>query len=121
MLLMSVRLRPWRALLLRSSLGRCTSRVPSSAFATVIGSATEWLREPFGPLTVTTLPSSCTSTPEGTGTGSLPMRDIAFSSPGFRLPDVGEDFPTHALLVSLTVGQQAGARRDDRDTEATED
>src|SRR3954469_1522409 len=106
MLLISVRLSPWRALLLRSSFGRCTSRVPSSDFATVIGSATVWLRVPLGPLTVTTLPSSWTSTPEGTGTGSLPIRDIALSSPGFRLPDVGEDFPTHALLVGLTVGQQ---------------
>src|SRR5689334_6034768 len=49
------------------------------------------------------------------------MRDIAFSSPGFRLPDVGEDFPTHALLVRLTVGQQALAGRDDRHAQATED
>src|SRR5690348_17010805 len=49
------------------------------------------------------------------------MRDIALSSPGFRLPDVGEDFPTYALLVGLAVGQQALAGRDDRDTQATED
>src|SRR3954452_1697540 len=37
------------------------------------------------------------------------------------LVDVGEDFPTHALLVGLAVGQQAARRRDDRDAEATED
>src|SRR5207342_1965547 len=36
-------------------------------------------------------------------------------------PDVGEDFPTHALLVGLAVGQQALAGRDDRHAEATED
>src|SRR5690606_25686983 len=36
------------------------------------------------------------------------------------LPDVGEDFPTYALLVCLAVGQEALARRDDRDTEAAE-
>src|SRR5690242_10107686 len=121
MLLMSVRVSPCRALLRRSSSGRWTSSTPSSARATVIGSATVWLRVPFGPLTVTTLSSSATSTPDGTGTGSLPMRDIAFSSPGFRLPDVGEDFPTYALLVGLAVGQQPLARRDDRDAQATED
>ena len=37
-----------------------------------------------------------------------------------RLPDVGEDFPTHALLVGLPVGQQARRRRDDRDAQAAE-
>jgi hypothetical protein len=42
-------------------------------------------------------------------------------SPGFRLPDVGENFPTHALLVGLAVGEQPLAGRDDRDAEATED
>src|SRR4029079_7737071 len=36
------------------------------------------------------------------------------------LPDVGEDFPTHALLVGLAVGQQALAGRDDRDTQSAE-
>src|SRR6476661_7870818 len=36
------------------------------------------------------------------------------------LPDVGEDFPTHALLVCLAVGQQTVRRRQDRDAEATE-
>src|SRR3954452_19053661 len=45
-----------------------------------MGAATEWLRTPLGPFTVTVLCSSVTSTPEGTGTGSLPMRDIAVSS-----------------------------------------
>src|SRR4051795_12699167 len=61
-----------------------------------------------------------TSTPAGTGTGSLPMRDIAVSPPGLSSPDVGEDFPTHALRVGLTVGQQPLAGRDDRDAEAAE-
>src|SRR5205823_2548702 len=62
------------------------------------------------------------STPEGTGTGSLPIRDI-FSTPplpGLSSPDVGEDFPTHALLVGLPVGEQPLAGRDDRDTKAAE-
>src|SRR5215475_2159922 len=56
-----------------------------------------------------------TSTPLGTTTGIRPIRDIAGS-----LPDVSEDFPAYALLLRLLVGHQAGRRRDDRDTEATE-
>src|SRR5262245_11511732 len=119
MLLTRVRVSPCSDLLSRSSSGRLTSRTPSP-FSTVIGDATLWVRVPLGPLTVTTLPSIWTSTPAGTGTGSLPMRDIAVSPPGLSSPDVGEDFPTHALLVGLTVGEQPLAGRDDRDAEAAE-
>src|SRR6478736_3330349 len=96
MLLMSVRVRPWSERLLRSSSGRCTSRMPSSPLATVIGAAMV----------------------------SLPMRDMLLSLPGLSWsgsPDVGEDFAAHALLVGLAVGQQSLRRRDDRDAEATED
>src|SRR6195952_1827480 len=122
MLLISDRVSPCRARLSRSSLGRFTSRVPSP-FSTVMGAATVWLRVPLGPLTVTdwfpVLDSTCTSTPAGTGTGSLPMRDIAIP-PGSWSPDEGEDFPTYALAVGLTVGEQALAGRDDRDAEAPE-
>src|SRR3954447_25164934 len=120
MSLMSVRVRPCRARLWRSSSGRLTSRVPSSVRSTVMGAATEWLRTPLGPFTVTVLCSSVTSTPDGTGTGSLPMRDIVLSPPVPGLPDVGEDFPAHALRVGLTVGEQPLAGRDDRDAEAAE-
>src|SRR3954451_17096261 len=120
MLLTRVRVRPCRDLLIRSSSGRLTSRTPASPFSTTIGAATVWLRVPLGPLTVTTLPSMLTSTPAGTGTGSLPMRDIAVSPPGLSSPDVGEDFPTHAVLVGLTVGEQPLAGRDDREAEAAE-
>src|SRR6185312_12999698 len=118
MLLISERVSPCRARLSRSSSGRFTSRVPSP-FSTVMGAATVWLRVPLGPFTVTVLAWTCTSTPAGTGTGSLPMRDIASTSASWS-PDVGEDFPTHALLVGLTVGEQALAGRDDGDAEATE-
>ena len=62
-----------------SSSGRATvMRLPS--FVTVMGSATTWLSWPLGPLTVTVGPSRPTSTPEGTGTGFLPMRDMCLSS-----------------------------------------
>src|SRR6476469_572666 len=118
MLLISDRVSPCRARLSRSSLGRLTSRAPSP-FSTVMGAATVWLRVPLGPLTVTVWAFTCTSTPDGTGTGSLPMRDIAIP-PGSWSPDVGEDFPTHALAVGLTVGEQPLAGRDDRDAEAAE-
>src|SRR6476661_5932966 len=109
MLLMSVRVRPWSERLVRSSSGRCTSRMPSS---------------PLAPLTVTSDSSIATSTPDGTAMGSLPIRDMLLSLPGLSRsgsPDVGEDFAAHALLVRLAVGQQSLRRRDDRDAEATED
>src|SRR5215213_6991585 len=121
MLLISVRVRPCSERLSRSSLGRLTDSTPSSPFSTMIGAATECDRVPLGPLTVTRLWSIATSTPDGTAMGSLPMRDMLVSPlPVSSLPDVGEDFPTHALLVCLAVGQQALAGRDDRDTQAAE-
>src|SRR5215213_1516756 len=124
MLLIKVLVRPCSERLLRSSSGRLTSRAPSSPCSTVIGGATVWLRVPLGPLTVTIAagaPTIWTSTPEGTVIGSLPMRDIATSLlVGLWSPDVGEDFPTHALLVGLTVGQQALAGRDDGDAQTSE-
>src|SRR6478609_5387140 len=120
MLLTRVRVRPCRALLWRSSSGRLTSRTPSPC-STVIGAATVWDRVPLGPLTVTSGPSMAMSTPDGTATGSLPIRDMLFFSFSVSsLPDVGEDFPTHALLVCLAVGQQALAGRDDRDAKSAE-
>src|SRR3954465_13472705 len=120
MLAISVRVRPCSDLLTRSSSGRATSRAPSSARATVIGAATVWLRVPLGPLTVTRRSSRATSTPDGGVMGSLPIRDMPVSPLGPSSPDVGEDFPTHALLVRLAVGQQTLARRDDRDAESAE-
>src|SRR4051812_24491924 len=121
MLAMSVRVSPWSERELRSSSGRTTAMVPSSVRSTVMGAATVWLSVPLGPLTVTTCSSRLTSTPDGTGMGSLPMRDMLLLSSRSWLPDVGEDFPTYALLVGLSVGQQPLARRDDRDAQAAED
>src|SRR3954451_4633400 len=81
-----------------------------------MGVATVWLSEPLGPLTLTVCPSMATSTPPGTAIGSRPIRDI-FAAP---LPDVGEDFPTHALLVRLLVGEQPGGGGDDRHAQTAE-
>src|SRR4028119_1382925 len=61
-----------------------------------------------------------TSTPLGTGMGSLPIRDIAQYLLVPWSPDVGEDFPTYALAVGLTVGEQSMGRGDDRHSEAAE-
>src|SRR4051812_40221508 len=133
MLFTSVRVRPWREPLSRSSSGRVTVG-PPSFFDTVIGATTARGNVPFGPLTPTQEPSQAPSPPAGTPTSRRwPPRHrrarrraffrcatCQFSLSGLGLPDVGEDFPTHALLVGLTVGQQALAGRDDRHAEATE-
>src|SRR4051794_6171298 len=116
MLAISVRERPCSDFDSRSSLGRATAMTPSS-WETVMGSATTWVRVPFGPLMVTFWPSMLTSTPEGTGTGSFPIRLIVFV---LLSPDVGEDFPAYSTLGGLPVGQQPVGRRNDRDAEATE-
>src|SRR5690554_5477409 len=105
MLASRVRVRPCRARDSRSSSGRATLRAPSSC-STVMGAGTECSRDPLGPFTVTSAPLMVTSTPAGTGTGSLPIRDIGVSP--FRLPDVGEDFAAHTLVLRLTVSQEAG-------------
>src|ERR671926_1929914 len=117
MLCTSVRDSPCSALLRRSSSGRWTTNVPSSARCTMIGSGTVCDRVPLGPRTVTVRPSRATSTPAGTVIGCFPMRDIS-SAP--LSPDEGEDFPAYAFLGGLTVGEQPGGGRDDRHTQATE-
>src|SRR4028119_1511560 len=62
-----------------------------------------------------------TSTPDGTVMGSLPIRDISRFLPGPWSPDVGENFSAYALVVGLTIGQQALRRGDDRHAEPAED
>src|SRR3981081_1784805 len=117
--MLATRLResPCNARLRRSSSGRCTSSAPSSARSTVIGATTVWLRLPLGPFTVTERPSIATSPPEGTVTGCFPMRDMPVPPSS---PDVGEDFPAHALLGGLPVSQQTCRRRNDRNTESAQ-
>jgi hypothetical protein len=76
MLLISVRDSPCSSLALRSSFGRSTVKLPLSSRSIVIGSASVWESDPFGPLTVTFGPSIDSSTPVGTVIGLRPMRDI---------------------------------------------
>src|SRR5699024_1027343 len=117
MLLIRVRVSPWRERDSRSSSGRVTVIVPSSRDAE-IGAGTVNACSPFGPFTRTSWPSTVTSSPEGTEMGCLPMRDICVSS--FPLPDVREDFAAHALLGCLLVREESRRRREDRDAESAE-
>src|SRR5205809_7275497 len=103
MLATRVRDSPCSSLARRSSLGRTTDRLPSSAFSARIGSARVCDSSPLGPFTFTVWPSMVTWTPAGTVIGLRPMRDMVSSLP---LPDVGEDFPAYPSLAGLPVGQQ---------------
>src|SRR6516225_2463465 len=114
MLAISDRDRPCSARISPSSLGLVTVMTPSCCW-TSIGAVTSRFSSPFGPFTWTLRPSTVTSTPLGITTGIRPIRDMAGS-----LPDVGEDFPAHALLVRLLVGHQTRRRRDDRHAEASQ-
>src|SRR5215211_819911 len=117
MLATRVRDSPCSSLARRSSLGRTTCSEPSSARSARMGSASVWLSSPLGPFTVTVRPSMVTSTPVGTGIGLRPMRDMLVR---LLSPDVGEDFPAHAPLAGLPVGEQPLLRRDDGDAETAE-
>src|SRR5436190_17251736 len=107
MLLTSVRVRPWSDLSIFVSVGRVTVRVSPSRSSTIRGGS--WrVRDPLGPFTVRTRPSSVTSTPAGTVMGRRPIRDIA-------LPDVGEDLAAELGLLGLRAGHDPLGRADDDD------
>src|SRR3954464_11628245 len=112
MLLTSVRVSPWRDLSIFVSVGRTMVMVPSSCSSAMRGGS--WrVRDPLGPFTVSTRPSSVTSTPSGTVMGSRPMRDIA-------LPDVREDLAAELGLAGLAAGHDPPRGADDDDAEAAE-
>src|ERR1051325_4747723 len=73
-------------------------------------------RVPFGPLTEMPSAPAFSSTPLGRLMIFLATRDIVGS-----LGDLADDFTAEALGASLGIGQQTGGRRDDRDTQATQD
>src|SRR6185369_3085504 len=113
MLLTRVRVRPWSCLCIFCSVGRVTTSVPSSRL-TVMSGCRARLSEPFGPLTVRLRPSMVTSTPDGTGMGRRPIRDMSV-----HLPDEREDFAAQLRLTRLLAGHDPLARADD--DEAAED
>src|SRR3954468_3613743 len=110
MLANSDRVRPCNARFCRSSLGRSTTMLPSS-WRTVISPGSSRWSEPCGPLTATTRPLTCTSTPDGTVIGDRPI--LLISS-----PHVTEDLAAHAATVRLAVGHEPVAGGKDRDAEA---
>src|SRR5919202_1864446 len=110
----SDRVRPCSARWLGSSDGRVTVSVPLSCDSAMSGGS---VREssPFGPFTVTRLPSIVTVTPLGTWIGSLPIRDIVRWPP---LPDQGEELAAGAALARLLVGEQPLRGAQDRHAQA---
>src|SRR6267143_6776913 len=115
MLAMSVRVRPCSALCCASSEGRFTTTVPSSS-ARIMSGCSERLISPFGPLTVILCPSICAVTPLGSGTGFLPIRDIARLLPHHR-----EHFAAHPGGARFAVGHESLRRAQDRHAEAVFD
>src|SRR5450759_2668722 len=112
MLLMSVRVSPWSDLETRSSSGRLTSIEPSSARATVMGAGTLCVNVPLGPFSRHGAAGAATPAPRRNGDReSTDARHSAF----LPSPHEGDDFAADALVVGFFVGQQALARRDDRD------
>src|ERR1700738_2328285 len=114
MLESSDRERPCRAFACWLSFARFTVSVPSVRSMDTRG----WklrLSSPFGPFTATSLPLSFTSTPCGTGTGSLPIRLIPTSR------HVRQDLAAEGLLLRLTAGHETGRGGHDRDAQAAED
>src|SRR5215213_8082681 len=114
MLATSDRVRPCSERCARSSSGRVTTR-SSPSRVIEMSSGASCSSVPRGPLTVTWLPSSVTSTPLGMVMGCLPIRDI-----GAPLPDLAQDLAAHAALARLAVGHESLVGREDGDAHAAE-
>src|SRR5688572_14512796 len=99
MLAMSVRVRPCSALCWFSSEGRVTVRVSPSTLI-VRSSWNVFFSSPFGPFTVTVLPSVVIVTFFGNLMGSLPILDMV----GGSLPDQRQELAAGARLARLAVG-----------------
>src|SRR3954467_15102255 len=100
MFAISERVSPCRARCSARSVGRVTSRLPSS-WTTSIARFLRSSRLPRGPFTRTTSGSTVTVTVEGTGMGFLPIRDMT------RLPDLGDDLAADARSAGLVAGHDA--------------
>src|SRR4051812_25112263 len=111
MLATSDRVRPCRARWSARSVGRRTSS-SSPSWTTSMSRDLRSNRSPRGPATRTTSGSTVMVTPEGTGMGFLPIRDMV------GLPDDGQDLAADALLAGFVAGPDALGRGDDRGAHA---
>src|SRR5436190_1550401 len=96
------------------SVGRLT-RSSSPSCSTLMSRGMRSKSSPFGPWTRTSSGSIATVTPDGTGMGLRPMRDIA------GLPDLRHDLAADARLAGLVAGHDAPGRGHDRRPHAAED
>ncbi len=115
---------PWTMLARRARLRPCKaldSRVSSSRMTVMTPSSTEKLTRslnwrdssPLEPLTVTWLPSTLTSTPDGMSTGIFPIRLMS--------PDLAHDLAAETTATCLSVGEKTLAGGHHGDTEAALD
>src|SRR4051812_48002687 len=113
MLAISERVRPCSARCSPRLVGRLTIS-SESCCSTAMSRGLRSSRLPRGPATRTTSGSIVTVTPEGTGMGCLPIRDI-------RSPNVRDDFAAYTLALGLVAGHHALRRGDDRRAHAALD
>src|SRR5581483_8651156 len=112
----SERVSPCSARCSPRSVGRVT-RSSSSTCSTEMSRGMRSESSPLGPLTVTRSGSIETVTPEGTGMGCFPIRDMTLTS----LPDARHDLATDTLLAGFVAGHDAFRGRDDRGAHAALD
>src|SRR5438874_12787118 len=118
MLAISERVRPWRPRLNPSSSGRSTRAVPSSTTIRMLACMT-CIRDPRGPVTVTTLPwPTVTSTPPGSSMGCFPIRLIVSLVPR-PSPHVRHHFAADAVARAVPVRHHVLRRGNDRDPQST--
>src|SRR5438046_6532106 len=96
------------------SVGRLTTRLPSSR-SVCIRAGTFWLSSPSGPFTCTRPGEIATLTPLGSSIGCFPIRLMQFS------PDEADHLAADALLLRGTARDQTVRGGQDRDAHAAED
>src|SRR2546430_1631515 len=118
MLAIRLRVRPCKARLWRSSSPRAIwMTLALSSCVTFIAGCGASSSLPFGPSTLTLPSASWIFTPLGTGTGCLPIRDMANST---SLPNGAEQLAAEPLCPRLAVTHNAFARAQDGNAEAIE-
>jgi len=94
MLCNNARVVPCNCFVCLSSFGRFTVTTFSSTWISIKEENVR-VKEPLGPLTVTSFPAATsTVTPAGTVISLFPIRDITFYPPIYLLPNVSNNFST---------------------------